>query len=302
MSVNKVNQSTGELSPISGGTLYADAPVGSIQAYGGNSAPWGWLLCQGQAISRATYAELFNVIGTSFGAGDGSTTFNVPDLRETVPVGSGTRGSGVTTHDTYTVGQFKDDQVQDHTHVYLHIPQDTHSDLHIPSGSGYAYGNLYTYSTGTPNSGRHGDTTHGKQLGVNYIIKATSIALPSDFEAAVDDKIAIRLLSANEIFTANTGFSIYAIDAYEQNGIVTLNVSVNATTATASGNIGYVNSSYVPADCFGKVIGAGLARLTSMTTGAAYPLGSWLMPNGQVFIQTTTASSGFSVHLQWRKP
>ena len=87
MSVNKVNQSTGELSPIAGGTLYADAPVGSIQAYGGTTAPWGWLLCQGQAVNRATYAELFGVIGTSFGVGDGSTTFNVPDLRGKTLVG-----------------------------------------------------------------------------------------------------------------------------------------------------------------------------------------------------------------------
>ena len=115
MSVNIYDKTNDELKLVAGGTLYADSPVGSIVPYGGTSAPKGWLLCQGQAVSRNTYAELFEVIGTAFGTGNGSTTFNVPDLRETAPVGSGTRGDGVTSHDTYTVGQFKDDQLQNHT-------------------------------------------------------------------------------------------------------------------------------------------------------------------------------------------
>ena len=52
------------------------------------AAPSGWLLCYGQAISRSTYSALFGVIGTDFGAGDGSTTFNVPDMRGRVPAGA----------------------------------------------------------------------------------------------------------------------------------------------------------------------------------------------------------------------
>lgn len=62
-------------------------PRGSIQAYAGSTAPSGWLLCQGQAVSRTTYSNLFDIIGTTYGAGDGSTTFNLPDLRGRVPVG-----------------------------------------------------------------------------------------------------------------------------------------------------------------------------------------------------------------------
>ena len=53
-------------------------PVGSVIDFTGQTAPAGWLLCQGQAISRTTYARLYAVIGTRFGAGDGSTTFNLP--------------------------------------------------------------------------------------------------------------------------------------------------------------------------------------------------------------------------------
>lgn len=54
---------------------------GTIQDFAGAAAPAGWLLCFGQAVSRTTYAALFAAIGTAFGVGDGSTTFNLPDLR-----------------------------------------------------------------------------------------------------------------------------------------------------------------------------------------------------------------------------
>ena len=56
-------------------------PTGSVQSYAGASAPAGWLLCTGQAVSRTTFASLFAIIGTTYGAGNGTTTFNVPDLR-----------------------------------------------------------------------------------------------------------------------------------------------------------------------------------------------------------------------------
>jgi len=69
-------------------------PTGSILQYAGGSAPTGWLLCQGQAVSRTgLYASLFAVVGTAYGTGDGSTTFNLPDLRGRVPVGQGSHAS-----------------------------------------------------------------------------------------------------------------------------------------------------------------------------------------------------------------
>jgi microcystin-dependent protein len=63
------------------GIWEAAVPVGSITMHGANAAPSGWLECDGAAVSRATYAGLFAAIGTVFGVGDGTTTFNVPDLR-----------------------------------------------------------------------------------------------------------------------------------------------------------------------------------------------------------------------------
>jgi microcystin-dependent protein len=62
---------------------YADrmAPVGAVMAFARSTVPTGWLKCNGAAVSRTTYADLFAAIGTTYGAGDGSTTFNLPDLR-----------------------------------------------------------------------------------------------------------------------------------------------------------------------------------------------------------------------------
>lgn len=69
-------------------------PVAMITPYAGSSAPTGWLLCDGSAVSRSTYSALFTIIATTYGAGDASTTFNVPDLRGRVPQGVGTGTGG----------------------------------------------------------------------------------------------------------------------------------------------------------------------------------------------------------------
>lgn len=73
------------------------APPGAMISYGGASAPTGWVLCDGTAISRTVYKDLFNAVGTTYGVGDGSTTFNVPDLKDKIPMGkSGTKALGTT--------------------------------------------------------------------------------------------------------------------------------------------------------------------------------------------------------------
>ena len=69
-------------------------PTGTIMMYGGSTSPTAWNLCDGSAISRTTYANLFAIIGTTYGTGDGSTTFNVPDMRGRVPIGVGTGTGG----------------------------------------------------------------------------------------------------------------------------------------------------------------------------------------------------------------
>jgi microcystin-dependent protein len=68
-------------------TVYQLVPPGSILGWGAAAAPTGWLLCDGSAVSRTTYAALFSAIGTTFGAGDGSTTFTLPNFKGKVLVG-----------------------------------------------------------------------------------------------------------------------------------------------------------------------------------------------------------------------
>lgn len=96
----------------------ASVPTGSLQMFAGASAPTGWLLADGSAISRTTYSTLFTAIGTGFGVGDGSTTFNLPDLRGRVAVG---RGSG-TFATLGATGGFENvtldvNQIPSHTHA-----------------------------------------------------------------------------------------------------------------------------------------------------------------------------------------
>lgn len=68
-------------------------PVGVVQAFAGTTTPQGWLLCDGSAVSRTDYADLYAVIGDTYGAGDGSTTFNLPNLVDKFVEGSATSGT-----------------------------------------------------------------------------------------------------------------------------------------------------------------------------------------------------------------
>lgn len=68
-------------------------PVGVVQAFAGSTTPQGWLLCDGSAVSRTDYADLYAVIGDTYGAGDGSTTFNLPNLIDKFVEGSATVGT-----------------------------------------------------------------------------------------------------------------------------------------------------------------------------------------------------------------
>jgi microcystin-dependent protein len=93
-------QSTNRLSELAGNlsTAYTNLrldqslPIGIVMPFAGSTAPSGWALCYGQALSRSTYSGLYGVIGTQYGIGDGSTTFNLPDLRGRVAAGRDNMG------------------------------------------------------------------------------------------------------------------------------------------------------------------------------------------------------------------
>lgn len=116
---NSINQNFTDIENyINSGSLI---PTGAVQAYAGGTPPSGWLACDGSPVSRTTYADLFAAIGTTWGAGDGSTTFNVPDLRGRTLIGDGT-GSGLTARTLGdTLGaethQLTESEMPSHNHV-----------------------------------------------------------------------------------------------------------------------------------------------------------------------------------------
>ena len=153
--------------------LYHLVPVGVVLPFAGTVAPTNYLMTDGSALSRITYAKLFSVIGTTYGVGDGSTTFNVPDTRAAFLRGAGA-SVGFTQNHTTTIGAKENDAMQGHGHNYDKGRRDDGR----PSGTGGAHYYWDTVSTsnytvdetnGTP---RIANETRPNNLGINYIIKA----------------------------------------------------------------------------------------------------------------------------------
>lgn len=143
----------------------ATLPPGFISLHGASTPPSGYLECNGAAISRATYSALFAVIGTAFGAGDGTTTFNLPDMR-----GMFARGwAGAGSVDAGRVfGSVQQDALESHTHNYR-------VDSGI-TGSVTANRGILADSTGTSGerytSSATGDTeTRPVNVALLYVIK-----------------------------------------------------------------------------------------------------------------------------------
>lgn len=138
---------------------------GDIKISAVGAVPTGWLACNGAAVSRATYSSLFTAIGVTFGVGDGVATFNLPDLRDRVPVGAGS---------TYARG----DVGGEATHVLTtpEIPSHQHGISVAASGGG---GGATPGSSGASDGATNTDATGGggahnnmqPYVAINYIIK-----------------------------------------------------------------------------------------------------------------------------------
>ena len=149
------------------------SPTGSVTMYAAASAPTGWLLCNGAAVSRTTYAALFAVTGTTFGAGDGSTTFNLPNYTNRMPIGVGsgyslasTGGSATTTlsagnlpSHSHNYSGTTGGTSNGHTHT-INDPGHAHS---ITTGNSGSYGGPYIQSRGGT---EQGGGTNGASTGI----------------------------------------------------------------------------------------------------------------------------------------
>lgn len=170
------------------------APAGTIHSFAGSSAPVGWLLCDGSAISRTTYAALFAAISTAFGAGDGSTTFNLPNTAGAFLRSAGTQSvsaksfaggsigaktghttavNGLTASTSCTPVATVNTTSLAHTHSMNDFYGQTTTDLGAPSLSGMNAYNVTGNQADTTGSALS-THTHTATYGVSHVTTLTS--------------------------------------------------------------------------------------------------------------------------------
>jgi microcystin-dependent protein len=174
--------------------LAALVPSGTINQTARATAPTGYLLCDGSAISRTTYSNLFDAIGTAYGAGDGSTTFNIPNLKGRVPVG-------------YDPSQSEFDALGEtggaktHTISATELPSHTHSGTTNGQSNDHSHGFSATTSTG----GAHTHDIYGSNGGSAGVSISVTSNTNNDRSWYLAGGLAGSAGSHNHTVSGNTG-------------------------------------------------------------------------------------------------
>ena len=139
--------------------------------FAGTVAPENYLFCDGSAVSRTTFATLFGVIGTTFGAGDGSSTFNLPDLSGRVPLGVSQSHALGTTGGSETV-TLTESELPAHVHE---VPQHGHEDTIVATTPAFSHSITQpVFKYNKPNTGGQGGTLSGPTASYNSTNTATA--------------------------------------------------------------------------------------------------------------------------------
>jgi len=167
-------------------------PTATIVPWSDSSVPTGFLECNGAAVSRSTYATLFGIIGTTYGSGDGSTTFNVPDLQDNVAVGkSGTKnlastgGANTVTATGNIAGStanatLSEAQLASHSHsLSVHrTPNATFANTQQPDNYNNVAAGFNTSAGTKPTNSTGSGSGHSHNMSANFSGDATSVVQP----------------------------------------------------------------------------------------------------------------------------
>lgn len=282
------------------------APCGSIMPFAGATIPAGWLACDGSAVSRTTYSSLYAALGgitSPWGQGNGTTTFNLPDLRSRVPVGK--NGSG-TFSALGAIGgaetmSLSEAHMAAHTHTFSGTTSGVGDHQHAPpvavtyGGNAGNYRNLFTtnsplwsggdWNCAVTGGGAHshtysGTTSSGSGSGaafgivqpyavVNYIIKFAAVV------AATDTEIAVRMGQAEE--TVN-GYNSRLITAE------------NRVNAIRSGY--YTRKLYTEVDTTNRTVGNSWALMWTGTNQTGFKAGSKIRLHYHMALRNNSGSWG----------
>tara|TARA_B100001093_G_scaffold324544_1_gene309749 strand:- start:2023 stop:2616 length:594 start_codon:yes stop_codon:yes gene_type:complete len=146
-------------------------PVGTIQSHSANTAPSGWLICDGSPISRTTYSDLYSIVGTTWGSGDGSTTFTIPDFRgwfmRGLDGGSGIDPDAGSRTGGNVIGSSQNEEFKSHYHYWVvNRGGNGGTGRLLAVGDSYNFGDL-----GVNTDSRGGNETRSKNKAVLFCIK-----------------------------------------------------------------------------------------------------------------------------------
>lgn len=185
-------------------------PSGVLAMWPTDTPPSGWLICNGQAVSRTTYSVLFGIVGTTFGTGDGSTTFNIPDYRGRVPIGAG-QGAGLTNRALAATGGFETHTLtQAQMPVHQHTtPSHNHSGSTASGAGPSAHSHRYDHGHGFNDPGHvHNLGNRSPQTvydGVNGILVSRGDSTSTVVDYNRGSPNGRDLVTYVDIFSATTG-------------------------------------------------------------------------------------------------